>query len=221
MTDLNGEFVGVALLLVYSHIGNVYSMSRVLPLLNTVGCSLHPPRSLVPTTREMQLGSSNSNKWCSCMVSSCSDSFDSWHIAPNHRDDVANGGMPLKVKTSLKLSSKVKLTIKTRYFSILRVFAYQVCFSPCLPLIATLVLYTTSMPFGGVPFRIQAATSNGEAQPYTYDLWDANKMRSCWCNHSMSVNNDFTGTSTTYRGPYSLADTDFYGFNCSLGRSGP
>ncbi|CAM9774725.1 unnamed protein product [Laminaria digitata] len=70
-------------------------------------------------------------------------------------------------------------------------------------------------------FFAAAATSNGEAQPYTYDLWDANKMRSCWCNHSMSVNNDFTGTSTTYRGPYSLADTDFYGFNCSLGRSGP
>lgn len=36
----------------------------------------------------------------------------------------------------------------------------------------------------------------------------------------MSVNNDFTGTSTTYRGPYSLADTDSYGYNCILGRSG-
>lgn len=35
----------------------------------------------------------------------------------------------------------------------------------------------------------------------------------------MSVNNDFTGTSTTYRGPYALADTDSYGYNCSLGRS--
>ncbi|CAM9146187.1 unnamed protein product [Ectocarpus fasciculatus] len=61
--------------------------------------------------------------------------------------------------------------------------------------------------------------SNGEAQEaYTYDLWDANKMRSCWCNRSMAVDNIFSGISTTYRGPYALADTDSYGYDCSLGR---
>lgn len=100
------------------------------------------------------------------------------------------------------------------------VFCSYYCMFLSVPLSYPYFRCATSMPSAVASFRIQAATSNGEAQPYTYDLWDANKMRSCWCKHSMSVNNDFTGTSTTYRGPYSLADTDSYGFNCSLGRSG-
>lgn len=67
---------------------------------------------------------------------------------------------------------------------------------------------------------LQTIISNGEAQEgYTYDLWDANKMRSCWCNRSMAVDNMFSGISTTHRGPYALADTDSYGYDCSLGRS--
>lgn len=65
----------------------------------------------------------------------------------------------------------------------------------------------------------KTAVSNGVAQEeYTYDLWDAHKMRSCWCNRSMSVDTAFSGVSTTYRGPYALSDTDSYGYDCSLGR---
>ena len=65
----------------------------------------------------------------------------------------------------------------------------------------------------------QTAKSNGEDTPYTYDLWDANKMRSCLCNRTRAVDNFFSATSDTYRGPYAFADTDSYGFDCSLGRS--
>lgn len=75
-----------------------------------------------------------------------------------------------------------------------------------------------SLPF--VSMYRQTAVVNGEAQPvYTYDLWDANKMRSCSCNRSMAVDTMFSGISSTFRGPYALADTDSYGYGCSLGRS--
>ncbi|CAM9293856.1 unnamed protein product, partial [Hapterophycus canaliculatus] len=68
-------------------------------------------------------------------------------------------------------------------------------------------------------FFATTALSNGEAQEeYTYDLWDAHKLRSCWCDRSMSVDTTFSGISTTYRGPYALSDTDSYGYDCSLGR---
>lgn len=55
-------------------------------------------------------------------------------------------------------------------------------------------------------------------EQYMYDLWDAKKMRSCWCNQSMAVDAMFSGVSTTHRGPYALADTDSHGYDCSLGR---
>lgn len=60
--------------------------------------------------------------------------------------------------------------------------------------------------------------NRGPQEQYTYDLWDAKKMRSCWCNQSMSVNAMFSGVTTTYRGPYALTDTDSHGYDCSLGR---
>lgn len=43
-------------------------------------------------------------------------------------------------------------------------------------------------------------------------------MRSCLCNRTQAVDNHFSGTSDTYRGPYAFADTDSYGFDCSLAR---
>lgn len=72
---------------------------------------------------------------------------------------------------------------------------------------------------GNVRMYRQTVVVNGEAQEYTYDQWDANKMRSCSCNRTMAVDTMFSGISTTFRGPYALADTDSYGYDCSLGRS--
>lgn len=43
-------------------------------------------------------------------------------------------------------------------------------------------------------------------------------MKSCLCDRSQAVDNYYSGTSDTYRGPYAFADTDSYGYNCSLGR---
>lgn len=43
-------------------------------------------------------------------------------------------------------------------------------------------------------------------------------MRSCVCNRTRAVDDLFSETSDTYRGPYAFADTDSYGFDCSLGR---
>ncbi|CAM9893367.1 unnamed protein product [Sphacelaria rigidula] len=63
-----------------------------------------------------------------------------------------------------------------------------------------------------------SASINGETVSYFYDLWDANKMRSCQCNGTRAVDNVYSGTSDTYRGPYAFADTDSYGYNCSLAR---
>lgn len=64
----------------------------------------------------------------------------------------------------------------------------------------------------------QSGRINGETVFFGYDLWDANKMKSCLCDRSQAVDNFYSGTSDTYRGPYAFADTDSYGFNCSLGR---
>ncbi|CAM9473810.1 unnamed protein product, partial [Choristocarpus tenellus] len=62
------------------------------------------------------------------------------------------------------------------------------------------------------------ARVNGEVQGFSYSLWDADKIRSCMCNRSLAVDNSLSGTSDTYRGPYSYSDTDWFGYDCNLGR---
>lgn len=95
------------------------------------------------------------------------------------------------------------------------------CFWSLFVLAAIALFAYTRLPLLFGRPGAQTATSNGEEQLYKYDLWDAKKMRSCWCNRTSSVDNSFSGTSNTYRGPYSLADTDSYGYDCGLGRLAP
>ncbi|CAM9369942.1 unnamed protein product [Phaeothamnion confervicola] len=57
-----------------------------------------------------------------------------------------------------------------------------------------------------------------QPQAWSYSLWDADMVTGCDCNRSLAVDNALSLNSTTFRGPYAFADTDSFGYDCSLAR---
>lgn len=109
--DLKGLLVGKTLVLVYSHTGTFYYLPRMLSLFNTVGRSLRPYGSLVPTTRKNIAGEKLQHHMLLIKVSSGIDDSDSWNIAPYWYDraDVIHCRTPGEGKNKHQLSWKVKM----------------------------------------------------------------------------------------------------------------